>query len=215
MPRPLLYRNSELAYHLTARSNNKEWFYISTERCWDIVRGALFSACERYGVFLHVAVLMSNHLHMIASTPRANIDDFMQYFLSQATRFIQYDANRINHVFGSRYKWSFLDSPWALAYAYKYALRNPVRAGMCSSVSDYKFSSLNDNRLPLVEGFDHYWKLVPKEQELKLNWLDMPVEREAEDLIRRALRRHRFQFTKDNTFRSRLRGLHSSYGVIP
>ncbi len=214
MARQSLHRSSEFAYHLTLRSNSTEGFYISNEQCWSICRNALYSACERYGVFLYAAVQMPNYLYLIVSTPRANLGDFMRYFVSEATRYIQYNSGRINHIFGCRYKWSFIDSAVGFAYVYKFALRSPLREGLSDSLQVYPYSSFTDPRLPLVEGFDPYWDLIPKNQMLREIWLMARVPQAAEQMILRGLRRYFFRFSRDNTFGKSIRLLHASYGVV-
>ncbi len=180
MPRPKLIRSDRFAYHVYVRSNNKEWFYIPIEECWRILLIALNRIPDRYRPEVHALVLMSNHLHMILSAPNRNLDAIMMYFLSDATRWIQNSSGRINHIFGGRYGWSLLEGPQALAYAYKYIYRNPVRAGLCDRVEDYPFSTLNTTSATrMVEGFGPYWRLIPRNFEDRLAWLNKPTPKEG------------------------------------
>jgi putative transposase len=94
MPRPHLFRTDSFAYHVTTRSNNKEWFYISSKKCWSIFKETLCATAERYGIYIHSLVLMSNHFHLLLSTPQKNLDISMQYFLSRSTQLIQNDAQQ-------------------------------------------------------------------------------------------------------------------------
>ena len=215
MPRARLFRTSSLSYHITARSNNREWFYIPIEDSWSVFCRSLNEAAYRYGVNLHGFVLMSNHFHLLLTTPNKNLDEFMRYFLSNATRRIQRKADRINHVFGARYRATVIDSAWGLAYVYKYIYRNPVRAGISERVQDYQWSSFQKyENLILSEGIDIYWSNIPKDPIAKLKWLNHPTPIENEVLIGRALRRAKFKFTTDSNFQARLRGLEKSYGVL-
>jgi putative transposase len=208
MPRPRLFRSNSLAYHVTVRSNNREWFYISQEECWSILVESLNQATERYGAQAHQLVLMSNHFHLLLSTPDSNIDLVMQYFETQATRQIQYRTERINHVFGGRYKWNVLPDACALAYVFKYICRNPVRAGIVAKCEDFPFSAINDLSCGLVvsEGFDEYWRAIPKPPEERREWLNVPAPSEVENLIRRGLRHPTFKIPAGNDYK-RLRNL--------
>ncbi len=140
----------------------------------------------------------------------------MRYFLSTVARGIQTRANRKNHVFGTRYGWSLLDSSYALACCYKYVFRNPVRAGICQGVEDYPFSSLNSPLPSLTaEGFDNYWRLIPKDRIERLDWMNQTTPREIEALIARALRRKTFRFSTESNLQKSLRELKKSYVLDP
>lgn len=214
MPRKKLIRTNRFTYHVTARSNNKEWFYIPLVRTWLILKGTLARASERYGSEVHNLVLMSNHFHLLISTPNANLDSVMRYWLSLFTYGIQRESHRRNHVLGARYNWSVLSNPVSLAYVYKYVARNPVRAGICARIEDYPYNSWNslDGDLAISEGIGSHWQFIPKVREDRLTWLNKPTPKELEALITRALRRKTFQFTTDSNFQSPLRELAKTYG---
>ena len=179
------------------------------------MRTALAAACEKYRAIPNLFVLMPNHFHLILTTPLGNIDVVMQYFISEATRAIQLRANRINHIFGGRYRWSFLKSAAALGYAYKYVARNPVRAGLAASVEQYDFSTLasTTSALPIADGIGKYWQFIPQDYGNRLEWLNRRTPKEQEELIGKALRRYNFQFTKDSNFQKNLRLLRQEYGI--
>src|SRR5207237_1433286 len=145
-----------LAYHITNRANNKEWFYIPIKETWKIFCEILSRASRMYGAEIHTFVLMSNHYHLLVTTPLGNLDLFMRYFQTEACRAIQERAARKNHVFGGRYKWTILGGSAAVAYAYKYILRNPVRARIAENVESYPYSSFTSlsllkSELPISE----------------------------------------------------------------
>ena len=213
MPRRPLTLNNRLAYHVTSRSNNQDWFYLPIQQCWYVFQASLNAIVEKYQVHAYSFVLMSNHFHLILSTPFANLGDVMRDFLTFTSKRIQSKVNRKNHVFGARYKWSLLDSEHAVGYVTKYLLRNPVRAGVCNRVEEYLYSSLNRQGLPLVCGFDPYWRAVPRGRESLLNWLNQPTAKELEMLIAQGLRREVFAFSKDNGKQRLVRALQSVYGI--
>jgi putative transposase len=217
MPRPILFRTRDFAYHVTARSNNKEWFYVPTEACWNIFCGQLSDSAQKYQLLVHAFVLMSNHYHLLVSTPLGNLDDAMRHFQTQVSRSIQRWSTRINHVFGGRYHWSVLGDSCALAYVYKYVYRNPVRAGICDTAESYQFSSISSkthtSAIPLIEGFNNYWNFVPKDPAERLEWLNRPARPESEDLVKRTLRRSHFQFSKSSNVQANLRMLRADYGI--
>jgi hypothetical protein len=130
---------------------------------------------------------------------------------------IQRISHRENHIFGARYYRSVLGSGIALAYAYKYLYRNPVRAGLVSRVEEYPYSTLVDlgSGIPISEGIDNYWEFIPRSIDERLSWLNVPTPKEVEELVRKALRRSKFRFTTQSTFQKPLRKLKLDYGIEP
>ncbi len=218
MPRKKIELSNRFPYHVTNRSNNRDWFFIPIQQAWSLFCEILTKASLKYETQIHCFVLMSNHYHLLVSTPLANLSAFMRYFQTETCRAIQRPARRINHVFGNRYKWSLLEDPVAVAYAYKYVLRNPVRAEMVERVQDYPFSSWNSlvnhkNDVPYLERIDSLWRLIPKPQYERLQWLNKPTTKEAEALIAKALRRAHFSFSRGNEVRLFREILQQTYGV--
>ncbi|MBM4316624.1 MAG: hypothetical protein FJ116_04000 [Deltaproteobacteria bacterium] len=212
MPRRPLILTNKFPYHVTSRSNNKEWFYIPTEEVWNIFSSCLLKVAQDYRVHHFAFVLMSNHFHLILETPCENLGDVMRDLLTNISKNIQKPANRINHVFGGRYKWSLLDSPYATAYVLKYVLRNPIRAGVVERAENYPFSSLAlDTELPMVSGFNSLWSMVPKDRNDLLAWINKPTAVPLEKQISFGLRKAKFQFSTDNNKQKAIRTLESTY----
>jgi len=217
MPRPRLFRSDKIAYHVTARSNNKDWFYLDTGPVWEICVETIHKCFNHYFFEVYAFVLMSNHFHLIIGTPNRNLDQIMRYFTTETSKAIAKATRRINHVFGGRYKWTTLPSAHAAAYVYKYVHRNPVRAGIATRVENYRYNALfckSEMKIPLCEGIGDYWSRVPKDLGERLDWLNRPTTKEMEELITKALRRYEFQFSKRTEDQKGLRDLSSSYGVI-
>ncbi|NBX67894.1 MAG: hypothetical protein EBR01_02895 [Proteobacteria bacterium] len=212
MPRRPLFLTDRYPYHVTSRSNNKEWFYIPLEETWSIFSKSISKITTDYHVRCFAFVLMSNHFHMILETPQSDLGDVMRHFMTAVSKNIQRSARRINHVFGGRYKWSLLDSPYATAYVLKYVLRNPVRAGLVERVQDHPYSSATPNcTLPIVSGIGPLWSMVPKSTEHLIDWLNSPVRANLERQIGLGLRRPKFEFSKDNNQQKLIRELTAIY----
>lgn len=213
MGRKKLILDSNASYHVTARSNNRDWFSIPMDTCWQTFEDLLATTAERYNLLIHSFVLMSNHFHLILSTPSMNLDKGMRYFMTETSREIARASGRINHIYGARYKWSWLSSNQSLAYAYKYVYRNPVRAGICDAVEKYPYSTItsslhNSYRIPICERID--WKYLPPAHDDRLVWLNTPTLKD-EQMISLALRRHTFAFSRDKKVQLRLKKLSNQY----
>ena len=214
MSRRKLTRDTLFPYHVTARSNNRDWFYLPQQQSWNIFTKYLRVVADRFGIEVLSFVLMSNHFHLMLATPLANIDAVMRYLMTEVSREIGKRTGRINHVFGGRYKWSWLSDPEAVAYVFKYICRNPVKAGITERCEDYPFSTANRSGMkdiPLIERLDSVWRLIPRGKVERSTWLNRPSAREEEDLITKAIRRSHFAFSKDKKVQLRLAPLRASY----
>ncbi|MBF0362158.1 MAG: transposase [Oligoflexia bacterium] len=142
MPRKPLIKTNEYPYHITSRSNNREWFYLPLDEVWKIALDTINTAQTENGVIIHCFILMNNHYHLLISTPNSNIDKFQWRFASLFVRQIQKRTNRINHVLGCRYKSCIIDNKNYFHQVYKYIYLNSVRANIVKTAEEYKYSSL-------------------------------------------------------------------------
>ncbi len=143
MPRRKLVRQNHFPYHITTRTNNKDWFNIPLHQVWDIFKEALISAQQKNSVQIHCMVLMSNHYHLLISTPNSDIDMFMKHLNLKFSQLLGKASGRINHKFSNRYKWCIVDQQNYLLNVYRYIYQNPVRAGLTNDCSRYPYSSIH------------------------------------------------------------------------
>ncbi len=188
-------------YSLSARSHDKRWFPIPIEETWEIMSRYLFYLHHVFDVKIHSFVLMSNHFHLIASFPQANLSHAMQYFMRETSRQISSGAGQINQIYGNRCYRSQLSSPHYFMNAYKYIYQNPVAAHICDKVEDYNYSTLNrllgGGRLDFPVTEDTILFDSPETAE-PLLWLNRPPEPGHREFMRKALRRKIFQLPKIN-----------------
>lgn len=218
MPRKPLILSSEAPYHISVRSNNRDWFQVPLEDIWFFFSECLINTQSLFSCDYYAFVLMNNHFHLLMGTPKANLGEAMRHLLTEASRRIARASNRINKIFGARYRWTILHDPQAFAYVLKYDYRNPVRAGICDSVLQYPYSTLNRLdagvfKMPMCDRIDGISRLIPREKKELVTWLDKPTPKEAEALVKKGLRRFEFKFTTDNKYQKDLRILKEAYGV--
>ena len=79
MPRKKLIRTDQFPYHVTTRTNNKNWFSLPLEETWNICLRSLHKANKLNKVNLHAFVLMKNHYHLLLETPEANLVTGMKW----------------------------------------------------------------------------------------------------------------------------------------
>jgi REP element-mobilizing transposase RayT len=109
---------------------------------WNIFCEELTKVSKSENLQIHSFVLMTNHFHLIASTPEANISDCMQRFMQRTSKRLTKAGNRINETFAGRHFKCILQHPNYFLNAYKYNYRNPVTTGLCNFVEEYPYSTL-------------------------------------------------------------------------
>lgn len=177
MPRPLTILTDNYPYHVTIRTNNSQFFSLNMEQCWDIFKNELITTQRKYNFEIHGFVLMTNHYHLVVSTPNKNLSKGLVFFHSQVSKKFGLLQNTKNHLFGDRYKWSLITSDPYYYNTLRYIYQNPVRAGIVRKVENYKFSTLYEsqnksNKKLLISSRIEDFK--PENKDL-LGWLNQPV----------------------------------------
>ncbi len=128
MARPLRIEYPDAHYHVTCRGNDRRKIFRDDEDR-EAFLDRLRKSLEIYEVRLHAYVLMSDHFHLIADTPGANLSDFMRHFNVAYTSFFNRRHRRTGHLYQGRFK-AILIQPdlWLLPLS-RYLHMNPVRAG--------------------------------------------------------------------------------------
>lgn len=199
MPRKRLIPSTGFPYHVVARVNNREAFPCDLDFAWSTFTSELYLQTVLNGIQVNAFVLMPNHFHLLLTTPRIPISKAMQGFLSSSTRIINTKTRRSGHLFGGRYYWSLIQDPLYYAHALKYVYRNPVKAGLCESVEDYRFSTfpglIGRIHLPVAihAAPNNIGRLVASSYAEQGDWLNQSHRAEEAAAIRHALTRKNFK----------------------
>jgi putative transposase len=188
MPRKPLIHSKNIPYHVTARSDNKEWFTLPLPEMWFLIQICLKESAKLYPVEIISFVLMGNHYHMLLLTPEGNLDNFMYEFNKRVALGIKERTGQINKIFGARYKWCLIESQQYFLNCYKYVYQNPVRAGLVEYCEDYPFSTLRSlikNTHFSVPVHDRYGF----KDEFGLRWLNQRIDDEEEKALKQSLSR--------------------------
>lgn len=208
MPRAKAILQSQFPYNISARCINREWFRLPMEKVWTIFCEELAATTKDHQWTIHSFVLMSNHFHMIVTTPNANISTCMQQFMYRVSRRLTKAGNRINQTFAGRHYKCILQEHNYYLNAYKYNYRNPVAAGLCQRVEDYPYSTLQ----ALLEKTP---SLIPLADDLTLKndilgtlqWLNHEPPPKLLEGVRHALKHQYFKSKKDKITNRPILGL--------
>lgn len=198
MARARAIQQSEYPYTITGRCINKEWFNLPMDEVWNIFCEELKRTNKELNLQIHAFVLMSNHFHLIASTPNANISQCMLQFMTNTSRRLTARGNRINQTYGGRHFKCILQHQNYFLNAYKYLYRNPVEAGICERVEDYPYSTLQFFIDPQKKCFpienDQFFKDSPT---ATLEWLNRAPPPEKWNCVRLGLKHTYFKASKN------------------
>ena len=128
-------------HHVIQRGNNRQIIFIDASD-YERFLALLNEYSEREKVAIHSYVLMSNHVHVLV-TPQTDtgVPLMMQ---AVGRRYVQYFNRRHQRsgtLWEGRYKSTVVDTDQYLLACMAYIDLNPVRAGLVSKASDYRWSS--------------------------------------------------------------------------
>ena len=131
----------DLPYHVIQRGNDRCVIFGGDED-YAFFQDCLREAAENCGCAVHAYVLMTNHLHLLASpgTP----DGLGRMMQSVGRRYVRYfnDAHRRSGtLWEGRFKAAPIDGEAYLLTCCRYIELNPVRAGMVAAPGEYRWSS--------------------------------------------------------------------------
>jgi len=158
-----------LPYHVVQRGNNREACFYSVED-YQFYLHLLDSSLHCYQVNLHAFVLMTNHIHLLASPEdKAGISNLTRVVGSRFAQYMNKKYGRTGTLWEGRHKSSVVDSEAYLLKCYMYIELNPVAARMVASPGEYLWSSYGSNawgaQSSLVTPHSEYLRLGNTQQE--------------------------------------------------
>lgn len=198
MSRRKLIRNNKFVYHITTRSNSKEWFYLPSKEVWAIATELLAEAQLKFDIEIHNFVLMNNHYHLLVRTPNSDIDKVMGMFNKKMSDKINYSSGRININFGGRYRWNIIQKKSYYLNAYRYIYQNPIRANISKTAEGYPYSTL---QLELGK-INLPFKVKNYMSNIDLVWINNRFSLESESRIKKGFRKAIFKPSYDSKRRN-------------
>ena len=141
MPRRPRFDQPGLPQHVIQRGNNRSACFFADDD-YGRYLGWLKQAAGDHGVAIHAYVLMTNHVHMLATPARpGGLATMMQSLGRRYVRHVNGVYHRSGTLWEGRYKAGPVDSETYLLRVYRYIELNPVRAGMVTHPGEYRWSS--------------------------------------------------------------------------
>ncbi len=150
-------------HHIIQRGNNRQAIFVDQEDCQRLLDDLKQHAAV-HQVAIHAYVLMSNHLHLLATpaTPEG-VPRLMQAVGRGYVRYFNRRHQRSGTLWEGRYRSTLIEAERYLLACMVYIDLNPVRAGMVTAPIDYPWSShahhVGARSDPLVTPHPLYWQL--------------------------------------------------------
>jgi len=143
MPRPDRFCPAGFPVHILQRGNNRQAIF-ACEADRAAYAHWLAEGARRFGVAIHGWVLMTNHVHLLATPDHdESLSRLMQSIGRLYVRRFNHKYNRTGTLFEGRFKTSVVQSDRYLLSCLRYIELNPVRAGMVGAPGDYRWSSFS------------------------------------------------------------------------
>jgi putative transposase len=127
-------------YHLGARGNNGDPIFRSDLDRLDFLRWLSRIVFEQQWRVVTYC-LMTNHYHLLMRPAEQGFAAGMQLLNCGHARRMNRKHGRTGHLFLNHYSWRPVESDEHLREAVRYIVLNPVRAGICASPEQWRWSS--------------------------------------------------------------------------
>lgn len=140
MPRKLRIQFPGALWHVTSRGVEKRNIVCDNRDRRRFVVG-LGDVVQEYRWRLHAYVLMSNHYHLLLTTPEPTLSCGMQQLGGRYGHYFNERHERWGHLFGGRFKAHPVETDAHLIIAARYIVLNPVRGGITTTAAEWPWSS--------------------------------------------------------------------------
>jgi len=125
MARPQRIEYEGAVYHVTVRGNERRAIFQDDADRERFLR-VLGESIERFDVRLYLFCLMSNHVHLVVETPRANLGQFMHRLQTAYTVYFNRRHQRCGHLMQGRYGARLVEKDAYMLRLSRYVHLNPV-----------------------------------------------------------------------------------------
>jgi REP element-mobilizing transposase RayT len=123
-----------VTYLVTRRCSERRFFLRPSPAVNEIFGYLLAVAAERYGILVHAACVLSNHVHLVVTDVHARLPAFHQFLDALVARAVNASLGRWEAFWApNSYSAVALASPDDVVEKAAYVLANPVAAGLVES----------------------------------------------------------------------------------
>jgi REP-associated tyrosine transposase len=140
MPRLPRLQFAGAGYHVASRGvRGLPIFVDDFDR--SVFLGMVEDVVGRLGWKCHAYCLMTNHFHLVVTTPEPNLAKGMQWQLACYAQWFNRRYGTAGHLVERRYRARVVDSDAYRLLVTRYVFRNPLEARLCDAPEDWPWSS--------------------------------------------------------------------------
>ena len=144
MPRTARKKSRLQIYHVMLRGINRQQIFFDEED-YRVFIGLLKRYKESSGYHLYAYCLMGNHVHLLMQEgENVLVGDIIRRIGSAFVYWYNIKYERTGHLFQDRFKSEPVETEAYLLTVFRYILMNPVKAGLCTKVEEYLYSSAEE-----------------------------------------------------------------------
>ena len=143
MPRGPRFVFENAFYHVFNRGLNKQKIFLSDNDYYFFLR-KLNDLKKKYDHSIYAFCLMPNHFHISIQTRKTPISKIMSSLSTSYSMYFNRIYSHFGPVFQNRFKSILIESNSYFLKLSQYIYLNPVKAGLVSDPTLYKFSSIRE-----------------------------------------------------------------------
>lgn len=132
--------SSTNVYHVVMRGNEKRIIFYDDHDRYTFLN-ILKEKREKADYSILAYCLMTNHIHLMVDQGCSTIGQVMKLINTTYAQYFNHKYQRTGHLFQDRFKSEPIENDQYLFAAIRYIHNNPVKAGICRSPIDYRWSS--------------------------------------------------------------------------
>ena len=148
------------------RGINQQQIFEDEEDCEKFIQ--ILRECKAVSGFkLFAYCLMGNHIHLLIKPEQEPLEQVFKRIGGRYVYWYNIKYQRVGHLFQDRFKSEPVEDDSYFLTVIRYIHQNPVKAGICKEIEDYKYSSYREyqQELGLVDTDFIYSMLSKKEFE--------------------------------------------------
>ena len=143
MPRQARKQSTSGIYHIMLRGINQQTIFENEEDKEKLLQTLNhYKAISGYKVFAYC--LMSNHIHLLLKVEKEDLDLILKRIAGSYVYWYNWKYKRRGHLFQDRFKSEPVEDDSYFLTVLRYIHQNPVKAGLCKNIAEYKYSSFGE-----------------------------------------------------------------------
>ena len=143
MPRHARKKSKTGIYHVIMRGINRQNIFEDGEDYEKFIETLKsYKAVSEYKVYAYC--LMGNHFHLLLKVGKEELEMVIKRIAGSYVYWYNLKYRRCGHLFQDRYKSEVVEDDPYLLTVIRYIHQNPIKAGLCKCISEYKYSSYSE-----------------------------------------------------------------------